>query len=56
MLKKKLNNQKRQFSAFNNAAKTGSYNKESDESDKEDGNVKHYGLTRQEKSKIPRKA
>ena len=47
MPKKKVNNQKRQFVVFNTAAKPGSDNKESDDSEKEEGNRKHSALIRQ---------
>ena len=56
MLEKKVRNQRRQLLVFNTAAKPGSDNEESDGSDKEDGNRKHYTLTRQGKSKRSKKA
>ena len=55
MLDKKVRNQKRQFSVFNTADKPGSENKESDESDKENGNRKHSDLTYQVESKSSKK-
>ena len=44
MLEKKVRNQNRKFSVFNTEAKPGSDNEESDDSDKEDGNRKHFPL------------
>ena len=54
-LEKKLNNQKRQLSAFNTVDKSGSDNEDSDESDKEDRILNHYVLTHQGRSKISKK-
>ena len=51
MIEKKFMNQKRHLLVFNNASKPGSYNEDSDGSDKEYGNRKHSALTRQGKSK-----
>ena len=46
--------QKRQLSAFNTAAKSGSNNEESDDLEKEDVNRKHSYLTRHGGANIPR--
>ena len=56
MLEKKVRNQKRKLSVFNNAAKSGLNDENSDGLDKEDWNRKHYDLTRQGKSKRYNKA
>ena len=56
MLDKKVRNQKKQMPDFNTAAKTGSYNEDSDGLDKEDGNMKHYTLTCKGKYKRSKKA
>ena len=50
MLEKKVRIQKRQLSVFNTTAKSGSYNEELDDLDKEDGNRQHSTSTRQGKS------
>ena len=55
MLEKKVRNQKRQLSVFNNMAKPGSDDNESDGSEKEDGNRKHSTLNRQGKPKRSKK-
>ena len=47
MLENKARNQKRQMLVFNNTAKPGSDDEESDVSEKEYGNLKHDDLTRQ---------
>ena len=56
MLEKKFKNQKRQLTVFNNTAKPGLDDEESDGLDKEDGNSKHSTLTHQGKSKRFKKA
>ena len=56
MLEKKVMNQKRQLLVFNTTANPGSENEESDESDKEYGNMKHYTLKNKGESKLPKKA
>ena len=55
IIEKKIINQKRKLLVFNTAAKPGSDNEESDELDKYDGNMKHYDLTCQGKSKHSKK-
>ena len=56
MLDKKVRNQKRQLLVFNTVAKPGLDDEESDGSDKEDGNRKHFNLTCQGESKRSNKA
>ena len=55
MLKKKVKNQKRQLIAFNNAAKPGQDNEESDDLDKEEGISKHSDMKQQGKFKLFKK-
>ena len=52
MLEKKVSNKKSQLSVFNTTDKSGSDNKESDDSGKEYGNRKYSDLTRQEIASI----
>ena len=55
MLEKKVRNKKMQLSVFNTAANHGSYNEESYDSEKEDGNRNYSAFTRQGKSKGSRR-
>ena len=47
MLEKKVMNKKRQLSVFTTTAKYGSDNEDSDDSENEYGNMKHYGYNHQ---------
>ena len=56
MLKKKVKNHKRQLIAFNNAAKPGQDNEESDDLDKEEEISKNSAMKQQGKVKLFKKA
>ena len=55
MLEKIFRNQKRKLSSFNTTAKPGTDNEESDDLEKDDGNMNNFTFTRQGKFKRSKK-